>query len=72
MRPKTDSKHATRFSENGAKAPKLIEHPIPWQTSTSNISVGAKEGANYTSIHAELPGKMEMCGCQRHVPVALP
>ena len=71
MRPTTDSEHGTRFFE-GAKAPKVIEHPIPWQTSTSNISMGAKEGVNYTSNHAELPGQNEMGGCQRHVPGALP
>ena len=31
----------------------------------------AKEGVNYTSNHAELPGQTEMDGCQRHVPVRL-
>jgi len=72
MRPTTDSKRGTGFFENGAKALKLVEHPVPWQTSTSNIPIGAKEGVNCTSIPAELPGQTEMGGCQRHVPAALP
>jgi len=71
MRPTTDSKRGIRFFENGAKASKLIEHPITWQTSTSNISMGVKGGVICTSIPAELPGQTEMGGCQRHVPAAL-
>ena len=72
MRPTTVSKQGTRFFENGAKAAKIIAHPLPWQTSTSNMSMGTKGAVNYTSIDAELLGRTEMGGCQRHVPAALP
>ena len=71
FRPTMDSKHGTMFFENKAKAPKLIEHPIPWQISTSNLSMGAKEGVNYTSIQAEPPDQTEMGGRRHHAPASL-